>query len=150
MKLLLVCLLLAAVTTLTKGRRALCNPGTWCPYGGRSYIFIATPKSWAYAQMFCQSLGGTLAVIHNRNTNDFLRTLSSRMDTWIGFSDAQYNGVWLWINSERVVFRNWCRGEPNNSGGNQDCAIINFKGEDCWDDEVCMANRPFVCERENE
>ncbi|KAJ0006627.1 hypothetical protein NQD34_013900 [Periophthalmus magnuspinnatus] len=40
-------------------------------------------------QLQCQSLGGSLAVIQNRETNDFLRSLSSRMDSWVGFSDAQ-------------------------------------------------------------
>ncbi|XP_055084887.1 ladderlectin-like [Periophthalmus magnuspinnatus] len=156
MNLLLLGLIFGAGVTMTTAEdgtkakrvsRALCNPGTWCPFGGRTYIFISVPRPWAFAQLQCQSLGGSLAVIQNRETNDFLRSLSSRMDSWVGFSDAQLDGVWLWINSERIRFTNWCRAEPNNYGGKQDCAVINYNGENCWDDSDCTTPRPYVCER---
>ncbi|XP_072314827.1 perlucin-like [Eucyclogobius newberryi] len=166
MELLVLCLLVVAVDTsflssnedvddAKRIKRAACNPGTWCPYGGRQYVFVWDPRQWAYAQLYCQALGGTLAVVQNRALNDFLRSLSWRMDAWIGFSDAQYvstvsdstDGVWLWVNSERVRFTNWCKGEPNNYGGKQHCAVTNYNGENCWDDHDCALSRPYFCER---
>ncbi|KAK7909500.1 hypothetical protein WMY93_014184 [Mugilogobius chulae] len=157
MKRLVLCLLFVTLSTglssaqdgntLRRVKRALCNPGTWCPYGDREYLFVSDPRQWAYAQLHCQAMDGTLAVIQNKPTNEFLRTLSSRMDAWIGLSDAQLDWVWLWINSERAGFRNWCRGEPNNYGGNQHCTVMNYNGENCWDDQDCTSYRPYICER---
>ncbi|KAK7909504.1 hypothetical protein WMY93_014188 [Mugilogobius chulae] len=127
-------------------RSVCCRPGSWCTYGGRRYILISSARNWAQANRHCQGLGGTLAVVHNSATNTFLRTVANRKNIWIGFSDAQYNNYWFWANGERTRYTKWCRGQPDNAGGNQNCAYLNY-GSNCWYDLICTYRLPYICER---
>ncbi|KAK7909501.1 hypothetical protein WMY93_014185 [Mugilogobius chulae] len=128
-----------------------CKPRTWCTgsrtRSGRQYIYIPSTTHWAYAQYYCQYIGGTLAVIQDRATDNFLKNLAHGRAAWIGYSDAEYNGYWFWANGERAQYSNWCRGEPNNLGGRQACAVINWTHLKCWDDQNCDTYRPFICQK---
>ncbi|KAK7909293.1 hypothetical protein WMY93_013977 [Mugilogobius chulae] len=162
MKLLLLCLLFGAVVALTTGmekpesvdepemseakRSVCCGSGSWCTYRGRRYILITSAQIWAVANRHCQNLGGTLAVIHSSTTNTFLRNFAQRRSIWIGFSDAQYNNYWFWANGERTRYTRWCRGQPNNYRGIQNCAYLNYSSN-CWDDVYCTYRYPYICER---
>ncbi|KAK7909295.1 hypothetical protein WMY93_013979 [Mugilogobius chulae] len=169
MKLLLLCLLFGAVVALTtaapaepepnngddlnvedpdmQGKRSVCcRSGSWCTYGGRRYILITSAQIWAVANRHCQGLGGTLAVIHSSTKNTFLRNFAQRRHIWIGFSDAQYNNYWFWANGERTRYTRWCRGQPNNYRGIENCAYLNY-GSNCWDDVYCTYRLPYICER---
>ncbi|KAJ0055525.1 hypothetical protein NL108_005395 [Boleophthalmus pectinirostris] len=123
------------------------RPGVWYNYRGRNYIYLPYRRPWAYAQNHCLQLGGTLATVHNSVVNSFLKRLAQGDPAWIGFSDAQYDRFWFWINGERLVYANWCRGEPNNYHGRQDCAIINWTRAKCWDDQKCKQSFPYICEK---
>uniref|UniRef100_A0A8C6SXF7 C-type lectin domain-containing protein n=1 Tax=Neogobius melanostomus TaxID=47308 RepID=A0A8C6SXF7_9GOBI len=97
-------------------------------------------------QQRCQYLGATLASIRTRREEAFVKRLAKWQDAWIGLSDAQQDGFWFWINGDPLRYTNWCAGEPNNAGGNpQECVVINFSANKCWDDERCSVQRPFVC-----
>ncbi|XP_034533054.1 ladderlectin-like [Notolabrus celidotus] len=65
-------------------------------------------------------------------------------ETWLGGSDAQHEGVWLWTDSSHFTFTHFCRGEPNNFF-NQHCLQMNYGGGKCWDDVWCDKHRPSVC-----
>ncbi|KAK7909292.1 hypothetical protein WMY93_013976 [Mugilogobius chulae] len=99
-----------------------------------------------FCSRHCQNLGGTLAVIHSSTKNTFLRNFAQRRSIWIGFSDAQYNNYWFWANGERTRYTRWCRGQPNNYRGNQNCAYLNYSSN-CWDDVYCTYRYPYICER---
>ena len=44
-------------------------------------------------------------------------------------------GHWVWESSGvPFTYTNWRSGEPNNSGGNEDCV---YKYYDYWNDDVC-------------
>uniref|UniRef100_A0A8C6WHR0 C-type lectin domain-containing protein n=1 Tax=Neogobius melanostomus TaxID=47308 RepID=A0A8C6WHR0_9GOBI len=120
----------------------------WQTFDDRSFTFIQSAITWAQAQQLCVALGGNLATIHNQQEEQFVKGVAEGRDAWIGFSDAQEDGVWLWINGEPVTFTGWCDGEPNNLHGPQQCAVINYSAKKCWDDAHCLIKRPFVCEKE--
>uniref|UniRef100_A0A8C6WMI9 C-type lectin domain-containing protein n=1 Tax=Neogobius melanostomus TaxID=47308 RepID=A0A8C6WMI9_9GOBI len=102
--------------------------GKWQTYNGRSFIFQSSSVSWAHAQQRCVSLGGNLATIHNQQEEEFVSEVAKGSAAWIGSTDAQQDGLWLWINSKPMTFTGWCVGEPNNHRGPQQCAVINFSG----------------------
>ncbi|KAI3376236.1 hypothetical protein L3Q82_016746, partial [Scortum barcoo] len=96
---------------------------------------------------YCQSVRSNLASVHSRWEERFVRRLALYRPTWIGFSNAQQAGHWCWINGKQVNYNNWCRGEPNNYGGNQHCALVNWTSQKCWDDQNCGTHLGFVCVR---
>uniref|UniRef100_A0A8C6TB31 C-type lectin domain-containing protein n=1 Tax=Neogobius melanostomus TaxID=47308 RepID=A0A8C6TB31_9GOBI len=127
-------LLLAAAWAQTQGANEAFGEdverasGKWQTYNGRSFIFQSSSVSWAHAQQRCVSLGGNLATIHNQQEEEFVSEVAKGSAAWIGSTDAQQDGLWLWINSKPMTFTGWCVGEPNNHRGPQQCAVINFSG----------------------
>ncbi|KAK7909505.1 hypothetical protein WMY93_014189 [Mugilogobius chulae] len=125
-------------------RSVCCNPGHWCTHGGRRYVYITSSRT--FIQLHCQALGGTLAVAHDLAKYYFLKMMSQGRNCWIGFSDAQYNGVWLWANGERTRYARWCSRQPDNAGGRENCSLFYPSGL-CMYDVVCTAGLPYICER---
>lgn len=69
---------------------------------------------------------------------------------WTSLNDLQTEGLWKWDSTGGSLYpgyANWDIGEPNNSGGNEDCAILNkatiYGG---WDDCQCSKLYGAVCE----
>ncbi|KAK7889702.1 hypothetical protein WMY93_025262 [Mugilogobius chulae] len=100
-------------------------PGIWQSFNGRSFMYVTNRATWSGAQAYCMTLGGSLASVHNFLEEDFVSHMTDER-AWIGLSDAQNEGKWLWINSEPLTYTKWCPGEPNNYGGRQHCAVINY------------------------
>jgi hypothetical protein len=53
------------------------------------------------------------------------------------------NAAWVWANDEQVVYSNWCFGQPNNYGGNEE-NIVTYNG--CWFDTPPQTNQYAICE----
>ena len=57
-------------------------------------------------------------------------------------------GTWLWVSGDPLTFKNWNDGEPSNSGGVENCAVLitgdTAKGK--WNDVDCGAARAFLCQ----
>ncbi|KAJ8301356.1 hypothetical protein KUTeg_020343 [Tegillarca granosa] len=51
--------------------------------------------------------------IHNLSRTE----KEGRIGYWIGGSDVEIEGVWIWM-------KNWQPGEPNHSGGHEDCLLF--------------------------
>ncbi|KAM4713877.1 C-type mannose receptor 2-like [Anableps anableps] len=150
MKLLAVFLLVFSVMAQTSGdpipddgsvdeeqvdllqRSDSCSDG-WTPVNGRCFQYIPKPMTWARAERNCLSMGANLASVQNMNEYRQIQSVISSATygskpTWIGGTDAQENGIWFWSDGSPFKFRNWCPGEPNNGGGNQNCLQINYSG----------------------
>ncbi|XP_061896727.1 galactose-specific lectin nattectin-like isoform X2 [Entelurus aequoreus] len=100
----------------------------------------------------CIILGGNLVSIHSTMENNLVRQLIFKSTgengpTWIGFTDAVVEGSFIWTDGSIVDFTNWANNRPS-SNGDRNCAIINFRGEDTWNDIRCIRRRPFVCARD--
>jgi uncharacterized protein (TIGR03382 family) len=67
---------------------------------------------------------------------------------WIGFTDAAYEGTWVWLDGTPTGYTHWRTGEPNNGLGpytEEDCATIEPTGT--WSDADCALEVwPYVCE----
>ncbi|XP_047436431.1 galactose-specific lectin nattectin-like [Mugil cephalus] len=149
-----VCVVMTLTGADAKSRlikRSTNCPG-WSEYNGRCFIFISTNLTWAKAEIHCQSLGGNIASVHNIFEYHAIQYLiqngsHDHPETWIGGSDAEENGVWLWSDGTRFHYTNWCDGEPSTTQGQQNCIQMNYGASKCWDDVQCNVRRPSVCSK---
>ena len=68
--------------------------------------------------------------------------LGSNPPVWIGFTDKDSEGTWVWSNGDAVTYTNWHSGEPNNAcgGTGEDFAALGYwAGSDQWNDTSDVA-----------
>jgi hypothetical protein len=139
-----------------------CRAGCSCEwYFGHRYMLCPDKIPYTAARDSCRSYGMRLARLTGGQEHSFLR-LRSQQDAYpkfhIGASDALQEGVWLWDDGTqfwsgaaagtavggRYAF--WASGEPNNQGGNENCAEVqSIQG---WNDSVCdFEAKPFICKQ---
>ncbi|XP_067222523.1 ladderlectin-like [Chanodichthys erythropterus] len=122
-------------------------PAGWSNFGLRCFKYFPQSVNWITAERNCQSLGANLASAHNKLENDFLLGLlpSSSTRAWIGAHDGEQDGQWLWTDGTVNDYTNWCSGEPNNSGGPENCVDINLNSRLCWNDARCSSQITYIC-----
>eukprot|EP00058_Branchiostoma_floridae_P006983 XP_002592471.1 hypothetical protein BRAFLDRAFT_68957 [Branchiostoma floridae] len=110
--------------------------------------------SYDSAETFCTTrLGrfGRLATAKDMATNSFLINLKNAQISgrfWFGLSDRASEGSWRWSDGNNLgSYTFWAQGEPNNVGGNEDCAEFwRPSRSNRWNDEPCSNNKYFICE----
>ena len=122
------------------------NAITVVEHNGHYYSAFDSKVLWNNAVELCSEMGGHLATVANANEQEFVRTLVNGFgDTsWLGGSDYEEEGTWIWITGEEWNYTNWDPGEPNNQGGNQDYLCIYTNGR--WDDGSNGSVMPYICE----
>jgi Lectin C-type domain len=98
------------------------------PANGHTYQLLPS-SSWTVAEAAAVALGGHLATVRSQAEQDFLNQnfhnyQGTDIDLWIGFNDAAVEGTFVWVSGETPGYTDWDLGEPNNSGGNEDYAIM--------------------------
>ena len=91
--------------------------------------------SWFEANKFCKNIGAKLVEINSEEENAAIvdeinkrKFQEKKMYFWIGLTDLRKEGVWkLESNGATANYQNWDESykdnpEPNNHGGNEDCA----------------------------
>lgn len=99
--------------------------------------------------VYCVSMGGHLASIHDSATQNFLVSTAFGIvsgEWWIGGSDEAFEGHFSWTDHTPfdVVF--WDDGEPNNAGGNENCVHLASWANGRWNDIPCEPALPYVCQ----
>ncbi|XP_053302292.1 CD209 antigen-like protein C [Pleuronectes platessa] len=139
-----------------------CEDG-WEPHGGKLYFFSSFTLSWNESRRQCKSMRGDLVVINSREEQEFLQTrVMEKMDKpedkfWIGLTDSQKEGEWLWVDDTRLdpSLTFWREGEPNNWTGDnpdgQDCGRMGEKNGakdlKTWMDRSCRVSKKSICEK---
>ncbi len=109
------------------------------------YDLCTTSADWETAQGACEAFGGYLVTISSSSENDDVAALAVR-STWIGASDLDVEGDWVWTDGYAVGYDSWASGYPSSSAS-ADCAITNNGGRrGSWVDVSCASTYPFVCE----
>lgn len=125
-----------------------CEEGIDVRTGGRRYCLYNHPSSWPSAEAHCAAHGGHLATIGSPDEGSTLfqatGTPQGASRFWIGLAEPA-EGRWLWANGAQVAFSAWNPGEPNNSGGNENCGEWLLVGAR-WNDLDCATPRGFLCE----
>ena len=133
-------------------------PCNWKKFDGRCYyVGEKALSSWHAARNECRALGGDLAVPKSTENNRHIyEALKQRKvnRAWIGVYRGAGNKFYT-VRDVEISYTNWSNGEPNNSGGEEDCAEIwyekgvsNFDVEDGgWNDLPCSNYfRHFICQ----
>ena len=72
-------------------------------------------------------------------------------DAWIGLNDIETEGTFVYVDGVRATQQNagWERGQPNNFGGNEDCAHVNRAGvpDNTANDSPCSISAFALCEK---
>lgn len=137
---------------------SLVNPGEVFFSGtGHLYEYVASSLDWNSAKTAAEArtkygASGYLATITSSNENDFVsaRLLNAG---WMGASDVSTEGTWKWVTGpengttfcignlscsvQSGQYANWNTGEPNDSGGNEDCGQFLAGGSGKWNDLPC-------------
>jgi hypothetical protein len=112
------------------------------------YRVSVTARSWLEAEAECELDGGHLVTIGDAAEDAYVTAQTTLAlgpgDIWIGLSDHAAEGTMRWVTGEALVYTNWEMGEPNDFGGDEDCAHVYSTG--LWNDSVCPAAVGYMCE----
>ena len=148
--------------TLFTASSSSCDLGSgWTSFShtGGCYKFFSAKVTWHEADRSCKSLGGDLPSITDKATNDFLVKLHPHV-SWIGLRQHPNEGSWTalgaWTDGSPWCFQNWFEGEPNDAGGHEDFAVINWGkvqgvpqsvGNGKWNDHRSNKKYEYFCQK---
>jgi hypothetical protein len=100
--------------------------------------YLTQPGTWIETQLKAQSRGGNLVTINNAAENEFVRATFANFGVypqavWIGLTDRDVEGTFVWVDGSPVAYTNWSPGEPNNLG-NEDYVMMNDPATGGWND----------------
>jgi hypothetical protein len=104
-------------------RRALCERPAWTidPATNRAYRVFFALRTHAEAIGDCAAVGAHLVTITSADEQAFVAALVGR-DAWLGGFQGVGEGTWFWSTGERFDYTNWGPNQPDDAGGNEDCA----------------------------
>uniref|UniRef100_A0A674IVT5 C-type lectin domain-containing protein n=2 Tax=Terrapene triunguis TaxID=2587831 RepID=A0A674IVT5_9SAUR len=113
--------------------------------GKKTFMSTGTKDSFKNGKSLCAKAGGALACPHNHAENTALREiLKDSEQAYLGMSNVQTEGKFLYLNGEPVTYTNWNTGEPNHNK-NEDCVAMYDNGK--WNDIVCSNSEMLIiCE----
>jgi len=117
---------------------------TAVPSAGTSlYRVVANGSTWVNAETDCAGdvTGATHLVV--LSSAGEVAYIESQLG-WIGLTDRANEGVFLDVTNEAGDLRPWLPGQPDNGGGNENCAQM--KTASGIDDDQCGNSHRYVCE----
>ncbi|XP_034115447.1 C-type lectin 37Db-like [Drosophila albomicans] len=121
----------------------------------KSYRIMSERATWIESVHYCRRMGGELVVIESQ---DELNRLSNYLQNqgygesdlfWTSGNDYISRGKFYSITTGNLLpFTEWCRGQPDNYGGNERCVHLYFQdGSYKMNDLVCEDKAKAICER---
>lgn len=118
---------------------------------GHWYEFVETPLGWsaALSEAAARSHGGEsghLATVTSAAETAFILASVTTSLAWLGGSDAQTEGRWIWVSGPEAgqvffgsgaaagSFAPWEAGEPNDCCSGEDFLQINWSSQGGWND----------------
>jgi Lectin C-type domain len=104
-------------------------------------VFRGPAATWDAAKAACEAMGAHLVVIGDLAKNEEMDQ-SLAGPHWIGYTDAEADGQFVWVNGSPATFQRFIGGVPQNA--DEDCVVLQDTGS--WDDNGCTATFPYACE----
>jgi hypothetical protein len=108
--------------------------------------------TWQQAKADAEARGGQLAVLNTQEkidaVNEYLLSLGTWNNAYIGLTDEEVEGSWKWVTGELLTVDNWNSGEPNNST-NEDYGQIIGSGLSSrllWNDSRINSEYSYILE----
>jgi hypothetical protein len=107
------------------------------PNGCGTYVLLS--QSGFYPALFAaERLGGKLVSITSAQENEFIRATFAAPGggrrLWLGATDRDDDGNYIWVNGDPFAYTNYLAGEPNNLGGNEDYLEMFDPATGVWND----------------
>jgi hypothetical protein len=118
----------------------------WTAGNNHCYMRFNTTKTWEDARVDCESRGGYLATITYASEQTIVWSNVGATNAWIGLNDIVTEGTWQSVTGSYWPYMHWDTGEPNNTGGNEDC--VQFTATGAWNDATCTNTYGYICERD--
>ena len=132
-------------------------PSGWSTNGVSCFYIDATrTPNRNFARQKCQSMGADLPIIRSSVERDFIFNLLknnpavSAEGVWLGLNRA--GSRFYWIDGSYASYQVWGGSEPNNHGGNENCAQMYRGGGNAgrWNDNPCSnygASPSILCQK---
>ncbi|NXC08762.1 CLC4E protein, partial [Orthonyx spaldingii] len=136
---------LAELLCRTVGGSRSC-PAGWKSLGSSCFSFSAEALGWAGARDACADLGAHLAVVGSEDEQVFLMENTNRSSSyWMGATDEEQEGKWVWITGENPDFRFWDVWVTDPDKELKDCGAIGPEGR--WISDFCSRPNRWICEK---
>ncbi|CAG2197847.1 unnamed protein product [Mytilus edulis] len=125
-------------------------PPSWDLFEGNCYLVSQDQKYWHDSKVYCEEQQSMLVEVISENENNFLKGMADEDMAfyWIGATDIDTEGVWIWDKSQTVLtFTDWFPGQPDSNFDNQNCLQLVKKFGYKWDDFPCERLHAFICEK---
>ncbi|XP_036446135.1 hepatic lectin [Colossoma macropomum] len=114
----------------------------------RLYVFSLNKMSWNSSRERCKELGGDLVIVNSKEEHEFLARMAAADLHWIGLTDAEDEGVWLWVDHTPLMKNlSWWAYPPDDWKAHnplgEDCAVY-YTGK--WADVSCSSLEKRICE----
>lgn len=122
------------------------------PENNHAYQRIDIGKTWRDAREHCETQGGYLVTLTSQGENNFVydQVGLEQADIWLGGTDRDIEGEWVWITGEVWDYENWFSpSEPNNGESGEDYLSFHTEQPTKWNDTGLPTNNlqfPFICE----
>ena len=119
-------------------------------FNGKWYAVVLEKIDWPKAKAKCEARKGQLAIVHDKETWDFVRGLT-KLSVWLGATDEKTEGEWLWVDGSKMDFTAWAPDNPDNAGGIQHYLVM-WRGEiwqdieKQWNGYPIMPTVGYICE----
>ncbi|XP_078684394.1 uncharacterized protein LOC144917912 [Branchiostoma floridae x Branchiostoma belcheri] len=127
-----------------------CRISGYTEFNGVCYKDFSIAGTQVQAMESCAEDGARLAMPRDNETDAFIYdSMTAGWGRWIGLTDIATEGDWVFQDGGTLAsagYSNWKDGEPNNSYGRENCAMIRQDNAK-WNDVQCNATVPgFVCQ----
>ena len=113
-------------------------------FNGRWYRVYLEKGGWTHAKNKCSNLGGRLVIIPDADVQQFVAELSEGFFLWLGATDHKIEGIWFWIDQNRMKYSAWEPGQPQNAPGENCLAMWHGRWHDAFEGEP--GSQGFICE----
>ena len=125
-----------------------CKEG-WEEQGDYCFHWSSESDTWTGAGSTCKREGANLASITSSAIDDYVVKEMEGRDIpilWIGGSDREVEGNWLWAGCADWDFTKWGENQPSNEK-HHDCLTYNkfTIGGNTWNDANCKSVQKFLC-----
>ncbi|XP_013923480.1 PREDICTED: mannose-binding protein C-like [Thamnophis sirtalis] len=129
---------------VTKSKKIFSMQGV-TTIGGKTFVSTGQSDNFANGKALCSNAGGALAAARNVAENTALAAMAKRngKHIYLGISDIQTEGKFVYLNGQAVGYTKWKRTEPNNLN-EEDCVIL--LPDTQWNDISCDHQTLIVCE----
>ncbi len=126
-------------------RPYLCEKAGWTTFATNrhAYRMESVERRFPAAESACASAGGHLVTIDDQEEHRFVSELA-RGTIWIGLTDRDQRGRFVWLTGQPLTFDKFGPGEPDDPFDYIHCVVLDE--DDQWHDRPCKDKHGSMCE----